>query len=370
MNIAGYFIGIMTGTSVDAIDCALLTINQNGKPNFIAATEVVISDSLRTEILDLTHSQHTDLEAIAHLDITLARQYAQAVKQLLLATDRQAKDIIAIGSHGQTIRHRPNAKPGFSIQLGNGDELVQLTGINCITCFRQRDIALGGQGAPLAPLFHHRLFHQAGKTVVAINLGGIANVSILHPDGRIEGFDTGPANTLMDQWIYRHRQQRYDKEAAWAQCGQLNPPLLDRLMSEPYLHASPPKSTGVELFNLSWLEQYIGNDPIAPEDVQRTLCEFTALTISQAILGQCQTVDTVVLCGGGSNNPLLVNRLGNHLAQCTIQHADDYGIPAQWIEAAMFAWFAWRTMNGLPSNLPAVTGASDQTILGCIHRIV
>jgi anhydro-N-acetylmuramic acid kinase len=245
--------------------------------------------------------------------------------------------------------------------------IAELTGIRTVNDFRQGDIAAGGQGAPLAPLFHHHLFHESGKTVVGLNLGGIANISILHANGEISGLDTGPANTLMDQWISKHQQVRYDKDALWARSGLLNTGLLESLLSEPWLAKDLPKSTGPELFNLEWLSQHLEEKDFRPEDVQCTLCEYSALTVSHAIRKYAPGCSRLILCGGGAYNPLLVERIRFHLTGCEVINSSAYGIDPEWIEAAMFAWFAWRTLNGLPSNVPAVTGARHEAILGTIH---
>jgi anhydro-N-acetylmuramic acid kinase len=357
----------MTGTSLDAVDVALLEIGDNNSVSLITASEYNIPDAMRQDILNISFGSQDSLHDIATLDHQLARVYAESVLSLLSNTNIIPRDIQAIGSHGQTVRHAPNETPPYTVQLGNGALLAELTGIKTVNDFRQADIAAGGQGAPLAPLFHHHLFHEQDQTVVGLNLGGIANISILHANGKISGFDTGPANTLMDQWIFNHHQVRYDHDAQWARSGSLNTPLLERLLSEPWLNIVPPKSTGPELFNLHWLDTHLLGKETSPEDVQRTLCEFSAITVSNAIKKHAASCSKVVLCGGGAYNPMLVERIQSHLPECTIVGSNVYGIDPKWIEASMFAWFAWRTLNGLPGNVPAVTGANHEAVLGAIH---
>ena len=363
----GYYIGLMSGTSLDAVDAALLEISDSNNVSLIMADEYNIPDKMRQDILNISSGSLDSLHAIATLDHQLARVYAESVLLLLSNIGISARDIQAIGSHGQTVRHMPDESPPYTVQLGNGALLAELTDIKIVNDFRQADIAAGGQGAPLAPLFHHHLFHEQEQTVVGLNLGGIANISILHANGKISGFDTGPANTLMDQWISHHHQARYDKDGNWDRSGSVNTTLLENLLAEPWLNMAPPKSTGPELFNMRWLNDHMQGMETSPEDVQHTLCEFSAITVSNAIKNHAADCSKVILCGGGAYNPLLVERIQSHLPGCAVVGSNVYGIDPKWIEASMFAWFAWRTLNGLPSNVPAVTGASHEAVLGAIH---
>ena len=365
---AGYFIGLMTGTSLDAVDTVLLQINNDGQTEFLDGITPEIPDTLRQSIQSISHGITDRIDDICRLDICLVNLYADCVGRLLSRNGLQTGQIIAIGSHGQTVRHCPDCNPPYTLQLGNGERLAGQTGITCVSDFRQRDMLYGGQGAPLAPLFHHHLFFKKGINRIVINLGGIANISILHQNGDIEGLDTGPANILMDQWIRQQQQQRYDKDAHWARSGQLHPTLLARLLDEPWLQQKPPKSTGPELFNLKWLGKFIGDTNIAPEDIQRTLCEYSAVTIADAIHSYAPDSEEAIICGGGTYNPLLIERL-RELSPAPIFISDHYGISPDWVEAGMFAWLAWRTLNGMPGNIPAVTGADRETILGAIHSI-
>ena len=363
----GYYIGLMTGTSMDAVDTVLVEIPVGGKTRLAASHDYPLPDTLRQKIISACSSEASSPQDFASLDDELAETYAMCVQSLLEQTEIRADEIRAIGSHGQTIRHCPDCQPPYTIQLGNGERLLDLTGITTVNNFRQDDLNAGGQGAPLAPLFHHHLFAQPDKTLVGINLGGIANISILHADGQITGFDTGPANTLMDKWIERHQGVRYDQDARWAQSGQISSSLLENLLSEPWLSRKPPKSTGPELFNLQWLDRHLAGLDIDPADVQLSLCEYTAITLTDAISHYAPDCEKAVICGGGAYNPLLIDRIKHHLPNTSLVNSENYGIAPEWVEACMFAWLAYRTMNGLPGNVPAVTGASHEVVLGTIH---
>lgn len=363
----GYFIGLMTGTSIDAVDTVLIRIDTDHMIKVIGTFDQQISDPLRKTIMDVSSGYTDTLHAIATLDQQLAELYAECVLSLLAQQGLKSENVQAIGCHGQTVRHKPGMNPPYTMQLGNGARLSELTGIRTINDFRQGDIAAGGQGAPLAPLFHHHLFANRENTVIGVNLGGIANISILRANGQIGGYDTGPANTLMDQWISFHKQLRYDEGASWARSGKLDQHLLDKLLTEPWLAQKQPKSTGPELFNLSWLDKHLTGTQIVPEDVQYTLCEYSALTICNEINRQAPETSRIVMCGGGAYNPLLVERIQHYLGERELISSSGYGIDPEWIEASMFAWFAWRTLNNLPSNVPAVTGAAHDVVLGTIH---
>ena len=358
----------MTGTSLDAIDTALVNIQADGVISLLATYTGELPGQMREQIIAVSTGSDDSLASIATLDEQLAEVYAGCVSAILENCNIKPDQIEAIGSHGQTIRHAPDEDPPYTVQLGNAAQLVELTGIQTVNDFRQRDLAAGGQGAPLAPLFHHHLFAEAGKNVIGLNLGGIANISVLSADGSISGFDTGPANTLMDQWTHKHKRQRYDEDARWALSGSTNEALLDKLLAEPWLSRPPPKSTGPELFNLRWLDNYLDGLDIDTADVQRTLCEYSAITISNAVNKHAPDCHRLVVCGGGAYNPLLMERINHYLHDCELDTSASYGIAPSWVEAAMFAWFAWRTLNNLPSNVPAVTGARHEVVLGSITR--
>ncbi len=366
---AGYFIGLMTGTSLDAVDTILLKIDNDEQIRFLDGITPEIPDTLRLNIRDVCCGASDRIDDICKLDIHLANLYADCVSRILSRNDLEAHEITAIGSHGQTVRHCPACDPPYTLQLGNGEWLAGQTGITCVSDFRQRDMFFGGQGAPLAPIFHHHLFFQKNINRIVLNFGGIANISILRHNGDIEGFDTGPANTLMDQWIQQHRQQRYDKDAGWARSGRLHSGLLARLLDEPWLQHKPPKSTGPELFNLKWLKRLIDDIDVRPEDVQRTLCEYSAMTAADAIHTYAPHNQEVIVCGGGAYNPLLIERLQNLLSATPVLTSDSYGISPTWIEGGLFAWLAWRTLNRMTGNIPMSTGADRETILGAIHPV-
>lgn len=363
----GYYIGLMTGTSMDAVDAVLVDIRHGQQTNLVGSLEQPLSDEIRNSIASACDASQDSVDEIARLDLQLAGLYATCIQSLLGQTGIKADQVVAIGCHGQTIRHCPDCEPAYTVQIGNAARLVELTGITTVNNFRQRDMAAGGQGAPLAPLFHHHLFAQMDITIVCINLGGIANISILRATGEIEGFDTGPANTLMDQWILQQQQQRFDENAAWASSGSVDQDLLDRLLKEPWLQRPPPKSTGPELFNLDWLRPQLQQSDTSPADVQRTLCEFSALTIANAITTHASDAQAAVLCGGGAYNPLLVERIQHHLPNLPISDSNLSGIKPEWIEACMFGWLAYRALNGLAGNVPRVTGAAHEAILGAIY---
>ncbi|WP_018623262.1 anhydro-N-acetylmuramic acid kinase [Kangiella aquimarina] len=362
------YIGLMSGTSVDAIDAVLCDIdNSSANPIQLLHTKSVpFPKVIQQQIHSLSNAEyaHDPIEEMALLDRELGELFAESVDDLLKDSGHIKNDILAIGSHGQTIRHRPDAYHPFSIQIGNPHTIAARTGITTVADFRTRDMVYGGQGAPLVPAFHQAIFHEPEQDRVIVNLGGIANITYLPAQGEVLGYDTGPANTVMDQWIGLHQHKSFDENGQWASQGKVIPELLQELLSDDYFAQSYPKSTGREHFNLTWLKQF-DVDSYAPEDVQATLLELTAKTVSQAI--QQHTTDaTVILCGGGAYNSALVDNLQQNLKGFTIQTSQEFGIAPDWIEAMAFAWLAHRCLNRLSGNLPAVTGAKRPTILGAI----
>jgi anhydro-N-acetylmuramic acid kinase len=294
----------------------------------------------------------------------LARLYAQAVNELLnKATNIQVR---AIGCHGQTLRHRP--ADGYTLQIGNAALLAELTGITVVADFRSRDIAAGGQGAPLVPAFHAQMGHPEIHRVIA-NIGGIANISDLPHGGPVRGWDTGPGNMLMDAWIKRHLGERYDRNGDWAANGNVQPELLDKLLDHDYLKSGPPKSAGREQFNLEWLDSLISklNRPVEAADVQATLLDFTAISLCNAIIHDCQGAQELYICGGGVHNALLMQRIRDCLPQIQVMSSAALGIDPDWMEALAFAWLARQAMHHAPGNLPAVTGARGERVLGAIY---
>ncbi len=361
------YIGIMSGTSLDGVDAVLVTLDEL-KPALIESVFLPFDASLRQDLLDLHQSGYDELNRAALLGNHLSRRYADAVHQLLARAKVRCDQVVALGCHGQTIRHCPENEKQYTIQLVNGSLLAELTGITVVTDFRNRDIAAGGQGAPLVPAFHRALFAANDCHRVIVNIGGIANITNLESDGRVTGFDCGPGNMLMDAWCFLHRGEQFDRDGAWAKSGQVIPALLDAMLREPFFAQQPPKSTGRELFNLSWLKSQLSSDSKA-EDVQATLLQLTALSITQAIRDYCITAKELYFCGGGAHNAALMQQLAVMLPDRQLMLTDQLGVAADWVEAFAFAWLALQTVKGRPGNLPLVTGASGARILGAIYPV-
>jgi anhydro-N-acetylmuramic acid kinase len=358
------FIGLMSGTSLDGADAALVEFSDNAAIKLLANHSLPYPDNLRQELIALHHSGENELERTAILGNQLATLYAEVVQGLLNKTQTPPQNIQAIGCHGQTIRHRPEL--GFTLQIGNAALLAELTEITVVADFRSRDIAAGGQGAPLVPAFHQAAFAHPQHNRVIINIGGIANLSYLPSQQEVLGFDSGPGNMLMDVWAEQHLQQRYDVSGRWAMTGKLIPELLQRLLSEPYFALSAPKSTGRDLFNLAWLQSFLPASYQAA-DIQRTLLELTAISIADAVNSHCPGYDEIYLCGGGAHNDALVQCLQHKLHPVKIGMTDDLSIHVNWVEAAAFAWLAKQTLNQETGNLPLVTGAQGKRVLGAIY---
>lgn len=368
VNAAGMYVGIMSGTSLDAADAVALRVTPDGRVSDLKGASLAIPPALRNELLALNTPGHDELSRAALAANALARLYAQTVAELLSVHRIAAAEITAIGVHGQTVRHRPDL--GYTLQLNAPALLAEQTGIDVIADFRSRDIAAGGQGAPLVPAFHAAQF-AAPQTRVVLNLGGIANVTVLDPGGGIRGFDTGPANMLMDAWTQKHLGQPYDANGAWAASGHAVAHLLDTLLADPWFALAPPKSTGRDDFNLAWLQgrlrQAFGPDPRAwpaPADIQATLLQLTAQSIAAAVRDHAPGVSDLLVCGGGSGNQALMRALQAALP-CPLSRTDHHGLPSQWVEAAAFAWLAWCHDTRRPAGLPAVTGARQPRVLGC-----
>ena len=378
------FIGLMSGTSLDGVDVALvefddtpgINLEDNQQPRVVKTHFLAYPHDLRSQILALQHPTENELEVTALVGNRLAQLYAEAVNQLLDAIQLAPSNVKAIGCHGQTIRHQPGFQDGvgFTLQVGNAALLSELTGITVVSDFRSRDIAAGGQGAPLVPAFHQAIFAHPEKNRVIVNIGGIANLTYL-PKTNVEanaalksiiGFDSGPGNMLIDSWTKLRLGKNYDADGAWAASGLVLESLLFDMLAEPYFALSPPKSTGRDLFNDRWLKQHLLYPHLRSQDVARTLVELTALTINQAITKTCDDVNEVYLCGGGAHNTLLVDRLKTKLG-ITVAFTDALGVGVDWVEAIAFAWLAKQTLAGKSSNLPAVTGAKGPRILGAIH---
>lgn len=362
------YIGLMSGTSLDGVD-ALLVDFAAAPPRAIASHYIPYPAALRRELLALSHASHIELHRLAQLDVRLGELYAAAVRELLNTSRIAADAIAAIGSHGQTVRHHPTGPHPYTLQLGDPNIIAERSGITTVADFRRRDMAAGGQGAPLVPAFHAALFRHAERNRVVLNLGGMANITVLPRDTAIPvtGFDTGPGNVLLDGWAARHRGTPYDAEGAWAAGGGVLPALLQRLLADPYFTTPPPKSTGRERFHLDWLEARLeGTED--PQDVQTTLLELTARSVAQAIADHAAGTEEILVCGGGANNTALMQRLARHLAPRTVHSTAHHGVEPQAVEAMAFAWLARQTLHGAAGNLPAVTGARHPVVLGGVYR--
>lgn len=356
-------VGLMSGTSLDGIDAALVDFSLP-RPRTLGTCWLAYPDPIRDEALALQAPTGNELHRAARLANSLARSYAAAVSGLLASTGHDSGQIAAIGCHGQTVRHQPGQ--GYTIQLNNPALLAELAGIPVVADFRSRDIAAGGQGAPLVPAFHAAAFADPVEHRVVLNLGGIANLTDLNPGKAVRGFDCGPGNLLLDAWAERHLGQRYDKDGEWATSGKPIARLLQALLADNYFAAPPPKSCGRDEFNLAWLERHLAEDDRA-EDVQASLLELTATSVASAISRWCGTPHTVLVCGGGAHNTALMRRLQDLTGACRVISTDSVGQGADWVEAVAFAWLAWRTLRGEAGNLAEVTGASGERVLGAIY---
>jgi anhydro-N-acetylmuramic acid kinase len=364
----GRYIGVMSGTSLDAVDAVLAFISKD-TINQQASYQHPIPLPLKQAILGICQGQHTTLSTIGALDASLGILFGEAILGLMKKSAITARDIIAIGCHGQTVWHQPSGTTPFSMQLGDNNRIAAMTNIMTVGDFRRRDIAFGGQGAPLVPAFHHAVLSHTAERRIVLNVGGIANISVLFPGLAVTGFDTGPGNILMDAWIARHHSMAYDNNAQWALTGAVQQQLLQEMLSDSWFALSTPKSTGREYFNLSWLEQKLAKLPqISPVDVQATLAELTAISIVKHIQSQGDC-NRLLVCGGGAKNPLIMARLATMLPGTTVCLTDSFGINSQDMEAMAFAWLAFCTLSGLPGNLPAVTGASRETLLGAVYPV-
>jgi len=357
------YIGLMSGTSLDGVDGVLADF-AGDTIRSIEAAFVPFAPALREELMALQTNGDNEIEREAIAANGLANSYAQCVRALLPAANGR---VAAIAVHGQTIRHRPEL--GFTRQTNNPALLAELTGIDVIADFRSRDIAAGGQGAPLVPAFHQAVFGTPGTTRVVVNIGGIGNISVLHGDGRVSGYDTGPGNVLIDLWTARHRSHAYDEDGAWAASGTADPALLATLMNEPYFHQSAPKSTGRDLFHSAWLDGKLARHPgLAPVDVQATLTKLTAVTIAHAIQDETTAAGAVYVCGGGACNGTLLREIGAALGGKTkVESTAALGVAPNRVEALAFAWLGYRFMQRQPGNLAAVTGARGPRILGALY---
>lgn len=359
------YVGLISGTSMDAVDACIVDCSAS-PPRLIATLSYPVPAAIKSTLSTLTTETARDaLDTLGRVDVRIGELFADATTALLNQAGYRAEDIRAIGSHGQTVRHGMAAEPPYTLQTGDPNVIAQRTGIDVIADFRRRDVALGGQGAPLAPAFHAATLRSPGETRVILNLGGIANVTVLpRDDADVTGWDTGPANCLLDAWNRKHGRGEYDADGRWAGQGKRIPGLLDAMLADPYFARAAPKSTGTETFNLGWLQQFRPDDHSA-EDVQATLVALTAQTAASGV----GAADRVLVCGGGRHNAALMEHLREGLSPTPVESTDDHGVPGDWVEAMTFAWLADRWFKRQPGNLPAVTGARDAAVLGGCYPV-
>lgn len=366
-----YYIGLMSGTSADAIDAVILDVSESDPTvRLVGSHHEALPPELRAEIHRFTSPSADELERMGTLSTRLGRLFARAAQAVLTKSNIAPTQVRAIGSHGQTIRHKPDGSEPYTVQIGEPAIIVEETGITTVAHFRARDMAAGGEGAPMVPAFHRAAFQSPAASRAIVNIGGIANVTFLPKDlnARVIGFDIGPGNVLLDKWISEQRQLAADRGGEWARTGRFDPGLLKELLADPYFLRPAPKSTGREYFNLDWLSIAVGRRSLRPEDIQATLVQLTVETIAAAVVHNDPRPDEVFLCGGGANNVFLVETLTARIAPIPVRPIDVLGMPAQWVEAAAFAWLAHRTLEGLPGNLPDVTGARHPAVLGAVYK--
>lgn len=365
-SVPAYFVGLISGTSVDGIDAALV--------RFAPRLEVCLTQTcayptaLRERVLELSQSQsRVAVDDIARLDTALGIAFADAATALIERSRIPARQIAAIGSHGQTLRHNPGDALPFTLQLGDPNQIAERCGITTVADFRRRDVAAGGQGAPLMPAFHQAMLGDANETRAVLNLGGIANLTVLPRDGSMRGFDTGPANGLMDAWCASHLGEAFDRGGALAAQGRIDTALLGALREDPWFALAPPKSTGRDQFHLAWVSAALGGRSVAVADVQATLCELTALTVADSVRAHAADIRRLLVCGGGVHNPVLMQRLSQHLPGIVVISTASVGLDPDFVEAAGFAWLARETLAGRPGNRGEVTGARGLRVLGAIY---
>lgn len=367
----GVYFGLMSGTSMDGVDGVAVQFATGKPPVVIGEAHVSFSKGLRDALFELQSPGDNELEREALAANALATRYAVCCHELQSVSGCSAAKVRAIGVHGQTVRHRP--EKGYTRQINNPALLAEMTSIDVIADFRSRDVAAGGQGAPLVPAFHATLFGEKNETRVVCNLGGISNITILAASGEVRGFDCGPANALIDEWALRHLQRAYDDGGQFAAQGAVHPALLDALLDEPFFELPPPKSTGRDLFNPAWMDAKLAAfASLAPADVQATLTALTATTVAREIARHASDVRAVYVCGGGARNPVLMKMLQQALedggvAGVPVMTTEALGVPPQQVEAFAFAWLAMRCVAREPGNLPTVTGASGARVLGAIY---
>jgi anhydro-N-acetylmuramic acid kinase len=364
------YLGAISGTSVDGLDLALLSVSQQLR--VLAATTEPLPDPLQATLLRLGRPGHDDLDSLGAADAELGAFIGEALLSFLSRSGHERREISAIGSHGQTVRHRPDGAYPFTVQIGDPNRIAEVTGITTVADFRRRDMAAGGQGAPLVPPFHAALFRSTEENRAVLNLGGIGNFTLLpaDPAASVSGFDTGPGNALMDDWIRHRHQHPFDRHGEWAASGAVDQTLLRGLLDDPYLSVPPPKSTGREHYNLTWLQDqlasHVGDRQIDDADLQATLCAFTAESVARALANWGGDTERALVCGGGRHNRTLLAAIAARL-WCPVETTEEHGVDGDSVEAAAFAWLAHQTLNGQPGNEPAVTGARGPRVLGAIY---
>lgn len=366
------YVGLISGTSIDCIDAVILDCS-NALPKLIAFHEHAIDKTTKQAIAALCLPGDNEIDRMGAMDIQIGELFAEATRAVLVKANLKPEAITAIGSHGQTIRHRPpkeNNSRGFTLQIGDANTIVELTGITTVADFRRRDMSAGGQGAPFAPAFHQGITPSDIETCAFINMGGIANITLIHQGKVLCGFDTGPANGLMDAWILKHKDLPFDDDGQWAKSGNMHSGLLAQLKSHPYFAQPSPKSTGREEFHLPWLESILAEtkESIAAVDVQATLLRFSSETIADEINKQAHTPSVIYCCGGGARNGALLESLQSILTNTKVTTTDELGIPPDWIEACAFAWLAKQRLENKSITLSAVTGAKHECIAGAVYQ--
>lgn len=368
-NAGERYVGLMSGTSLDGVDGVLSQLT-HGRWQTLAHAHTPFPPTLRQALLDLNTAGEDELHQAALASQALAVLYAEVVQAVCQKAQVLPHEVRAIGAHGQTVRHRPEL--GYTLQLNQPALLAELTGIDVVADFRSRDVAAGGQGAPLVPAFHEAIFAQPDRTVVVLNIGGMANLSILRPGQGPLGFDCGPGNALLDMWCHRQTGQAFDADGAWGAQGTAREDWLADALADPFFALPPPKSTGRDLFNADWLTRWlaphgVASSAAAAQDVQATLCELTARSAAQAVHDHAADATEVVVCGGGALNGDLMQRLARQLPGVSVCRSDAHGLDVMQVEAAAFAWLAWAHVHRVPGNLPAVTGARGPRVLGALH---
>ena len=365
-----YYLGLISGTSADGIDAALVRFDgdaTHARPELAFGRTYPWDPALRARLVELgQRTAMLTLDEVGELDVRIGRAFAQAAKAAIEASGVATADIAAIGSHGQTLRHRAQGEIPFTLQLGDPSTIAERCGVRVVADFRRRDVAAGGHGAPLVPAFHAATLHSDAEDRAALNLGGIANFTLLPANGAVRGFDTGPANGLMDAWCLRHSGQAYDMGGGFAAQGRIDEALLARLLDEPWFALPPPKSTGRDQFHLAWMESKLRGDE-APADVQATLLALSVRTIADALRAAQPHTQRVIACGGGVHNPLLMAALAAAMPGSVVESSAMHGLDPDFVEAMAFAWLARETLAGRPGNLPAVTGAAGPRVLGAIY---